>query len=135
MTIRVREGVVELENKAGSFEIQSGTEAKIALDGFYADRNIRAFDPVWSWVQKVAPVVEIEGRTVMATLDWISRETGLEIRYSDPDLKAFAEGTILHGSAEGLTPVEVPELVLPGCGLESTQRQGVLTFQRQHEDE
>ena len=132
--IRVREGVVELENDQGNFEINSGTEVSVAADGSMTSSSLSAFDPVWQWVQEIATVVEIEGRSVSATLAWVSRETGLEVEFSDPELEAFADATILHGSAEGLTPAEVPELVLPGCGLEVSRRPGVLVIQRMGEE-
>ncbi len=134
LLIRVREGVVAVENDAGNFELNSGAEASLAVDGSYSTRSISSFDPVWLWIQEVAPVVEIEGRSVTATLGWVSRETGLEVVFSDPELEAFADITILHGSAEGLTPAEVPALVLPGCGLEAVRQPGVLTIQRMDQE-
>lgn len=130
LLIRVREGVVELENNTGIFAVNSGAEVSVATDGSRSTRSISPFDPVWRWVQEVAPVVEIEGRSVTATLGWVSRETGLEVEFSDPELEAFADITILHGSAEGLTPAEVPALVLPGCGLEVVRQPGMLVIQR-----
>lgn len=130
LMIRVREGIVAVEKDEGNIEIKSGTEASLASDGSYSTQSLSAFDSVWQWVQEVAPEVQIEGRSLKATLVWVSRETGLDIQFSDPGLEGFAESTILHGSAEGLTPVEVPDLVMPGCGLEVVRRPGVLAIQR-----
>lgn len=130
LVIRVREGIVAVESNAGSFEINSGIEFSMGADGEKTTCSIGAFDPVWQWVQEVAPEIRIEGRSVTATLDQVSRETGLEVQFSDSDLEVFADSTILHGSAAGLTPSEVPALVLPGCGLEAVRKPGVLMIQR-----
>ena len=50
-------------------------------------------------------------------LRWVSRESGLELRWADPRLAESAEMAVLHGDISGVRPDEAPSVVLPTCGL------------------
>ena len=77
----------------------------------------------------VAPGFDIEGRSLEAFLSWVSRETGLRTDLHDEDTVRAAE-IDLHGSIDGLTPVEALAAVLPACGLKHRIDAGTLQIER-----
>lgn len=117
VVVRVRTGAVELSGDGRAVEVAEGTGLAVARDGEAEWSRIAAHAPEWLWAQEVAPRFEIEGRTVDSFLDWVSAETGLEIRYREPAIEAFAAKTVLHGSIGSLAPARAPEVVLASCGL------------------
>ena len=86
----------------------------------WEELTVSPYGPEWSWVQEIAPPFDIESRSVLAFLDWVSRETGVTIRFADPEVEQLAAATILHGAIEGLTPSEAPAVILPSCRLAAT---------------
>jgi hypothetical protein len=78
----------------------------------------------------VAPALEIEGRSAVVFLRWVSRETGLVLRFGDEEVERFAAATTLHGTIEGLSPADAAGIVLPGCGLEHRVVDGTLVVER-----
>jgi hypothetical protein len=130
LDIRVREGIVSLTRGDEDFRIAQGFTLSVAADGGLATGSITAFDPSWSWVQAVAPPLDIEGVSVMSFLDWVSSETGLSLRFEDAEVEQLAAKTILHGSIEDLAPMETPAVVLPSCRLAASQDDGTLLIRR-----
>lgn len=128
LTIRVREGRVALSRDAEDLMIDQGTTLTIAPDGSRSAAAIPTYDPAWDWTQSVAPAFELEGRSASDLLDWVSRETGLWVSFSSPEVEAAARKAVLHGSLAGVSPAEAPDLVLPGCGLEAARGIGTLTI-------
>jgi ferric-dicitrate binding protein FerR (iron transport regulator) len=127
LAVRVREGVVVLTRAGEDLNIAHGTAVRVFADGTVETTRIPVHGEEWDWVQRVAPPLEIEGLSVVAFLDWVSRETGLRIRYSSPQVERFAADTVLHGSIEGVAPAEAPDVVLPSCGLAARRLGGSLT--------
>ncbi len=130
LDVRVREGLVSLTRDDGDYQISHGITFSIAADGAVSTSSITAFDPVWGWTQEIVPPFEIEDRSVLAFLDWVSSETGLSIRFEDTDVERLAATTILHGSIEGLAPSETPAVILPSCRLVAIQEPGALLVRR-----
>ena len=112
------------------YQINQGITISIDADGAVSTGTMTPFDPAWGWTQEIAPAFEIEGRSVLAFLDWVSSETGLSVRFSDTDLEQFAAATLLHGTITGLRPVETPAAVLPTCSLRAVETSGELLITR-----
>jgi ferric-dicitrate binding protein FerR (iron transport regulator) len=130
LTVAVRQGMVELMSGGDDLRIGGGSALTVAADGSRLARATSASGPEWAWTQEVAPFLDIEGRSVMAFLDWVSRETGLWIRFADREVEQAATTTLLHGTIEGLAPSEAAKVVLPGCGLTATRSDGTLLVSR-----
>lgn len=126
LSVSVREGEVSVTRDNTEIGVRSGTAVRFAADGTVEQGEVDPTSPIWAWVQEVAPPFDIEGRSVVAFLDWVSRETGASIRFSTPEVEAFARETMLHGTSEGLSPAEAPELVLASCGLDFSWEGGSL---------
>jgi hypothetical protein len=62
----------------------------------------------------------VEGNTLGAFLDWVSREGGWTVTFADSGHSAAARATKLSvrpDGLKGLTLVEALEVILPTCGL------------------
>jgi ferric-dicitrate binding protein FerR (iron transport regulator) len=126
LDVRVREGLVSLTRDDEEFQITQGISFSVDAGGGVSTSAITPYDPAWSWTQEIAPVFDIEGQTVLAFLDWVSSETGLSISFADPELEQLAATTILHGSIEGITPLQAPAAILPSARLTVSEEPGVL---------
>ena len=74
-------------------------------------------DAQWAWTREISPAFVIEGRPLADALDWLSRETGLEIVYSDEEARRQAHALILRGNVDGLDTRDALRAVLAGSGL------------------
>jgi hypothetical protein len=61
----------------------------------------------------------LEGATVSAFLEWVSREQGWRWEYADSAARRIAERAVLHGTIDGLSPEEAVRAVLPALALTS----------------
>jgi hypothetical protein len=131
------EAVGGVDFLTGGFPVEYGDRMSGVMDisvatpsGPASTASITPYDPAWAWTQKIAPAFDIEGRSVLAFLDWVSVETGLTIRFSDREVERLAATTILHGNIEGLSPAQAPAVILPSCRLAVTEEPGTLLVRR-----
>jgi FecR protein len=125
--IRVREGLVSLDRSSTSNPASEGTELSMDRRGKTSVRNIPKYGPQWDWLSEVAPTFHMEGQTLMEFLKWVSRENGWTLKFENPKIQQTAFKTVLHGSLNGISPQETPDVVLPVCGLSYSLREGVFT--------
>lgn len=128
--VRVRDGAVALTYGDEVYQATSGQEVTLRGGGSVALATVEPYGPIWEWVVRAAPGFEIEGRTLASYLDWVARETGWSLRFADPVLERSAATVILHGSIEGLGPLESLSVILPGSGLDHHLESGALTIVR-----
>lgn len=112
MRVRVREGSVSLSRSGETFAASRGEELTVDKSGG-VDR-LTFTDADWSWVIAAAPAFDTDGQTLAAYLTWVSRETGLEIVWDDPDLESENSTASFLGSvATTVTPEETVAEMLP----------------------
>jgi ferric-dicitrate binding protein FerR (iron transport regulator) len=115
--IRVREGQIRLRRPSGAETAAAGTELLIRQAGPVARNAVTTHGRQWSWVEALAPEFEIENRQLVDFLQWAARETGRELEIADDHANQVAERTHLHGSVQGLTPLEALGRVLSTTSL------------------
>jgi ferric-dicitrate binding protein FerR (iron transport regulator) len=130
LDVSVREGLVSLARGSDEYQIADGIRFSVDSGGAVTTTPVLTYDPAWGWCQSIAPAFEIEGRSALAFLDWVSVETGLSVRFADASVEKLAATTLLHGTITGLKPAESPAAVLPTCGLTAVEESGVLLVQR-----
>jgi ferric-dicitrate binding protein FerR (iron transport regulator) len=126
LLVRLREGSVVLRREGRAQEIVVGTEFELGADGSPTTRTISTHGPGWDWILGVTPMLDLEGRSARDFLDWVVRERGWSLEFSDPALERQAEETMLEGSVQKLTLDQVLDAVLPTCGMSYRVDQGVL---------
>jgi ferric-dicitrate binding protein FerR (iron transport regulator) len=113
--VRVREGAVSMDLPTGGLEVQAGRELEIGGEGGARRGDVPTTGAPWAWIGEVAPMMEIEGRTLREFLDWVGRERGLEIRFAGAEPAASASNIRLNGSIDGMTLDQALESVLLTC--------------------
>jgi ferric-dicitrate binding protein FerR (iron transport regulator) len=119
LVVAVREGSASLSREGGVEEISAGTRLTAGPGGAISRAPVASYGPDWDWVMEIAPPFMVENRTLGEFLAWVSRETGRQVRFSDPGSAQERASIILHGSLAGLRPDQAPAAILPTCGLKS----------------
>lgn len=89
LRVRVREGLVSIQDDTIDLEAEEGDELLIAADGSASRSTIAPDDAEWLWVLEAAPAIDTEGHSLADLLTWVGRETGWEIRYEDEALSTL----------------------------------------------
>ena len=124
LRVRVREGRVVVQRGTELLHGSSGEQVVVGPSHYLVRTRIARYDPVWQWVEDVAPTPELYNRPASALLEWVARETGREIQFAGPEVQARADTAILRGSGvktvqeQNLPPMEVLEAVMPTTDLE-----------------
>jgi hypothetical protein len=71
----------------------------------------------WTWAEAIAPMMEIEGRSLLEFLEWVVRERGVRLRFADADVTGRAPTIVLRGSIAGMTLQQATASVLATCGM------------------
>lgn len=129
LRIRVRSGLVELRYPSGTTAVRGGSEVTVEGDRVVT-RQMPAFGPEWQWAAQLAAPFDIEGRSLSAFLEHISREQGWVLRFADAELARNATTVILHGSVNGLEPEAAVTVALRTSNLEWRIHQGELLVSR-----
>ena len=101
LVVRVREGRVAVD---GAYTDEAVAEAgqQMTLTGG-ARSSTLAIDghgATWAWVEELAPVVDMQGRSTYEFLQRVSRETGLALEFESPEAEARARAGELRGTIE-----------------------------------
>ena len=130
VVVRVRGGRVEVAARGQEQQVSEGVALALDSVGDATRSTIAIYGSEWSWMQAVAPPIDIEGRTAGAFLEWASDETGLQVVYGDPETESLIAETILHGAVGDLAPEEALEVVMASCGLTVTRSGSTLMVGR-----
>ncbi len=117
LRVSVREGVAALARDDRTYTAPAGTRLRVDSSGAVETGTVEPLGTDWDWIQSITPPFDLEGRTLSAYLDWLSRETGWSVTYAEPSIARSAPGIIMHGTTSGLRPDETAAAVLPTCGL------------------
>jgi len=115
--VRVREGRIRFLGPADTIMADAGTELLATPDKPIARRSIDTYGGDWLWTAALAPDYEIEGRSLIGFLAWVSRELGRPLDFSDARARQIADRTILHGSVHDETPLDAMSNVLAATSL------------------
>lgn len=130
--LRVREGRVQLKGGSHDVAAGAGTELTAMNDGTITQSTISTYGRDWLWVAALAPDYEIEGKPLLGFLEWVSREVGRPVEFSDEHARAVAERTILHGSVRGREPLDALSSVLATTSLTYEIRGDAIWIQSGH---
>ena len=112
LDVAVREGRVDVQSSGQELIAVAGERLLIA-QGESAQVNVlQPYDAYWDWVAELAPVYDLENRSLLDFLRWAARETGLKLVFEDNALRMAAMRTDLHGSVNDFTPVEAVQAVM-----------------------
>ena len=112
LDVAVREGRVDVRSDRQEHVAVAGERLILEPGQTVKFKEIAPHDDYWGWVSALAPVYEIENRSLLDFLRWAARETGRELVFEDNELRMSAMKTDLHGSVENFQPDEAITAVL-----------------------
>lgn len=112
LDVAVREGRVEVTADGDTLAAIAGQRLSIPASGAAYRDALSPTDEYWQWAVELAPVFDIENRTLLDFLKWAARETGRELVIDDTNLRREVTATVLHGTVDGFTPSEAARSVL-----------------------
>jgi hypothetical protein len=115
--VRVREGRIRFLGTADTVVADAGTELLATPGKTISRRSIDTYGGDWLWTAALAPDYEIEGRSLMGFLRWVSRELGRPLDFADANARQIADRTILHGSVRDQAPIDAMSNVLATTSL------------------
>lgn len=109
----VRDGRVRIRAPAagGDLLVDAGRFVEIPARGEPRHGTVGPADPIWEWTERVAPPFDLEGASFERFILWVSRETGLRVRWADEDVLTRARETVMHGSIGDLAPRDALKVV------------------------
>jgi ferric-dicitrate binding protein FerR (iron transport regulator) len=115
LTVRVRDGASEFRPLSGAAAtLTAGEGLEYRAGRLRISHDVSPVGSSWSWVEEAGPTLEIEGRNLLETLEWLAHEGGYQLRFATENARAKAAVIVLHGNISGLTPREAIEVVLGG---------------------
>jgi ferric-dicitrate binding protein FerR (iron transport regulator) len=115
--LRVREGVVHWVTADGQSAVQAGSEVHISRDGKASHRAIAPSDKAWDWTSVTTPNFEVDNRPLQEFLTWVARESGRELVLVDEATRTQVATIQMHGSVNGLTPMQALSAVMAATSL------------------
>ena len=112
LDVAVREGRVDISRDATEFVAVAGERLQLGRGGQAIVDALEPHDAFWNWTASLAPVFDIENKSLLDFLRWAARETGRELIFEDNELRMSAMRTDLHGSVDDFEPLEAVESVL-----------------------
>ncbi len=100
LTISVREGRVSMDGNYHNETVLEGQQLKVTGSNRASVANFSRHGAAWDWVEKTAPIADVDGRSVDEFLKWVGRETGLDIFYESPEAEQKARAGILKGKVD-----------------------------------
>jgi ferric-dicitrate binding protein FerR (iron transport regulator) len=115
--VRVREGAVTLTASSGRVAARAGEALRLDPSGRIHRTDDAPAGVAWGWAEAIAPMMDIEGESLSAFLQWDARERGVRLVFSEAGLADRASTIILSGSIAGMTLDEATTSVLATSGL------------------
>ncbi|MDA8017291.1 MAG: FecR family protein [Thermoanaerobaculia bacterium] len=135
LRLRVREGRVRLATPIQDVVASAGMEVEWT-PGKLETQTVPLRGELWRPYVELAHF-DLEGASLSEFLDWVCRETGWQLQWSDSALELRSRGVVLHGTLGGTPPHLAPDAVLPTAGLISNLADDVLQISEataQHND-
>lgn len=117
--VRVREGSVSVR---GDLRVGEGEQLTLGPGGEARREPFATYDSGWRWVESPLADVPVDGRSLAFLLQWVARDTGRKLEFSDERSATLAGETILHGSVTGLAPELALRAMLATTSLEADIR-------------
>jgi len=112
MSVAVREGQVDLNEGDQIHTAQRGDKITVRPGKAAQYDVVPVTGEQWGWALALAPTFDIENRSLLDFLRWVARETGLELSIESDEMRMETMRPKLHGSVDGMSPLEALEAVL-----------------------
>ena len=112
MSVAVREGRVNLSEGRERHNVTRGNRVTVRPGNAARIESVPLVGEPWDWAVSLVPSFEIEDKSLLDFLKWVSRETGMELSFADDEFRMEVMRPRLHGSIEGMAPIQALDAVL-----------------------
>jgi ferric-dicitrate binding protein FerR (iron transport regulator) len=112
LRVRVREGLVRLNDARQAIEATAGEQVTLLSSGEVRRGAVGRAGGEWAWAGEIAPPFDIENRSLAEFLRWAARETGRDVAFASAASEGEAASVTLRGSVAGLNPERALAAVL-----------------------
>jgi len=130
MSVAVREGQVILNEGDQVHTAGQGDKITVRPGKAAQFEVIPTSGEQWSWTTALAPVFDIEDKSLLEFLRWVSRETGLELRMESDELRMEAMRPRLHGSVAGMSPLRALDAIMATTDFEYSIDGGTINISK-----
>lgn len=92
LKVSVREGKVFIDGLNQTIDAEAGKQVVLHGDRAPSVTSLAAHGGEWAWVEAIAPMVSMKGKTFYQLVEWVKRETGLDFHFATSAAKAAAQG-------------------------------------------
>lgn len=133
--LRVREGSVHSTVADGESTVEAGKEVVFTNGLRTAERAIDPSGKDWDWTTETTPDFNIDNRPLGEFLNWVARECGRKLVLADNQSRTMVATIRMHGSVQGLTPLQALSAVMAATELRYDLPDGQLLVSFAGEDE
>jgi hypothetical protein len=98
LKVSVRSGRVVVDGEFHDGEAAGGQQLSVQGSARPTLLSISTWGPDWHWIEAAAPDFDADGETIYAFLLWVSRETGLTLRFSNDAVERVAREETFRGT-------------------------------------
>ncbi len=113
MGVAVRDGLVDVAANQKSYRAESGEKLTLMPNEAVMRDSIAVHDSSWDWAIALAPAFDINDRSLLEFLEWVSHETGKKLIFESDAVRVATMDTRLRGSVVDFTPLDAVHSVLP----------------------
>lgn len=100
LVVSVREGRVRIDGRYFDETANRGTQIQMRGSARAMTVDLAPHSNLWAWTEKLSPGIDLDNRSVLEFLHWVSRETGYELAFDSPTAESHAAGNFLVGMVE-----------------------------------
>jgi FecR protein len=130
--VAVREGKVAVRADNKQVTVDALQQVQLGAGGDIVRADLQLTDAMWQWADALAQPFALENRSVAEFLQWVASETGCELSYVSPSVKAAASSTVLHGQASNQAPLQAMQTVLATTDFHAAVQGRQLVITQQH---
>ncbi len=117
LSVAVREGKVTITGRFHDAIASTGQQVSLRGSQRPSIANVARHGELWAWAEATAPSADFDGKSVKEFLEWVSRETGLALRFSSTDAEELANERTLNGRID-TAPMNALRVWMMGVDLE-----------------
>jgi hypothetical protein len=129
VVVSVREGRVSIDGTHHAATAAAGQQLTITGRSHPLISNIKGYGDSWQWIERTSPPAELDGRSVTEFLRWVSRETGLGLRFDSDAAERLARSTTLVGQVN-TEPMRALGVWMLGVDLDWRIQDGVIVISK-----
>lgn len=130
--VAVREGQVAIHSDNRRFTVDTLQQLQLGEGGSVVRGDLQTNDAMWQWADALVQPFALEDRSVAEFLQWVASETGCEVSYDSPTVKAAASNTVLHGQPSAQAPLQALQAVLATTDFHAAVQGRQLVITQQH---